>query len=242
MLSVAEKINSQKQLTVRQANAFFRAQLKSRLDVTLAEVSASRAALELAKARQFMQTAFAELNAAMGIEGEPAYSLAGVNAVIEEQPPLEQWMEQGMRGRPELMALDAQIRAEEEFVARSKSNMRPRFSFLWSSGWVRFGEYSLSRLMLGSVGIDLPIYTGGRLKGELEEAEANLAAARAAREELVQKIRLDIYRAYNARKTSADSVRVTEEVVAQARSGLRLAQVRYIATNWAPLSSCHRPK
>ena len=48
--------------------------------------------------------------------------------VIEEQPPLEQLIEQGIRSRPELMALDAQIRAEEEFVARSKSNMRPRFT------------------------------------------------------------------------------------------------------------------
>ncbi len=227
LLGVAETITSQKQLTVRQANAFFRAQLKSRVDVTLAEVGASQAALELAKARQLMQTTFAELNAAMGVGGEPVYSLTDVNAVVESPAPVEQLVGEALRNRPELMALDAQIRAGEAFVARSRSNMRPRFSFLWSGGWVRFSEYSLSRLMLGAVGIDFPIFTGGRLKGELEEAEANLAAARAARDELIQKIRLDIYRAHEALQTAGDSVRAAEQVITQARTGLRLAQVRY---------------
>src|SRR5439155_11638648 len=66
-IKVAEETVAERQLTVRQATAFYNASLKSKLDVTLAEVAAANAQLELVRARERSRTAFAELNLAMGV-------------------------------------------------------------------------------------------------------------------------------------------------------------------------------
>jgi outer membrane protein TolC len=87
--------------------------------------------------------------------------------------------------------------------------------------------------MLGAFGIDLPIFTGGRLKNEIQEAKANLAQMQAARDELAQDIRFQVHRAHNELLSAIESVRANEPLVSHAREALRLAQLRYRA----PLAS-----
>ena len=51
--------------------------------------------------------------------------------------------------------------------------------------------------VVSAFGIDLPVFTGGRIKNEIAEAQANLARIHAAREEMAQDIRLEVQSAYN---------------------------------------------
>ncbi len=227
LVQVAEKTLAERQLTARQASAFYRAQLRSKVDLTLAEVGAAKAELELVQARDLLRTAFAELNHAMGTVGEPAYRLEEPTITVESPPALEPLLAESQQQRPELLALDAQIRADEETLGRAKSNRWPKLMALWSAGWVRFSDLSLGRLMLGAFGIDLPVFTGGRIKNEIVEADANLAQTRAAREELAQDVRVQVQRAHNELLSAIESIRANERLVAQSREVLRLAQLRY---------------
>ncbi len=227
LVQVAEKTLAERQLTVRQASAFYRAQLKSKVDLTLAEVGAAKAELELVQARQLLQTAFAELNHAMGMVGEPAYTLPEPTITVEVPAELPPLLAEAQQQRPDLLALEAQIRADEETLERAKSNRRPKLVALWSGGWVRFADLSIGRLMLGAFGIDLPIFTGGRIKNEIIEADANLAQTRAARDELAQDIRVQVQRAHHELLSAIESIRANEQVVAQSREALRLAGLRY---------------
>jgi outer membrane protein TolC len=226
LAEVAEKTLAERRLTVRQASAFYQAQMKSKVDLTLAEVNAAKAELELVQARDRLRTAFAELNHAMGVIGELAYTLQEPTITVESPPMVESLLTESQQ-RPDLLALEAQIRTDEEVVERAKRNRRPKLLGLWSSGWVRFGEYSLSRLMLGALGIDLPIFDGGRIKNEIAEAEANRAQTKAAYDELAQAIRFQVQQTHNELHSAIEAVRANEQVITQAREALRLAQLRY---------------
>ncbi len=227
LIKVAEETLAERQLTVRQATAFYRASLKSKLDVTLAEVAAANALLELVRAGERSRTAFAELNLAMGVAGEPAYTLEEPKITLEPPAALDTLLAEGQTQRPELSVLDAQIRADRETVAFAESNRKPRLMGLFSGGWVRFSELTAGRLLLGAFGIDVPLFTGFRIENEIAEANANLARTQAARDTLTQEIRLEVQRAHNHLQTATESVRATEPLVEQARQALRLAQVRY---------------
>lgn len=227
LVKVNEQILADRQLIVRQAAAFYKAEIKSKLDVTLAEVAASNANLELVQARDRLRTAFAELNHAMGIDGEPEYALEEPQITLAAAPELPPLLAGSQQQRPDLLALDAQIKADEEIVKRAEKDKWPKLMLLASSGWVRFSDYSPGKLMLGAFGVDLPLFDGGRIKAQIAETKARLAATRAARDELAQDIRFQTQRAYNELLGSLETVRANEQLITQAREALRLAQVRY---------------
>lgn len=227
LVTVNERILADRQLIVRQAAAFYKAEIKSKVEVTLAEVGASNANLELVQARDRLRTAFAELNRAMGIEGEPEYALEEPLITLAAAPELTPLLAASQQKRPELLALDAQIKADEEIVKRAEKDKWPRLMLLASSGWVRFSDYSPGKLMLGAFGVDFPLFDGGRIKAQIAETKARLAQTRAARDELAQDIRFQTQRAYNELLSSIESVRANERLIVQAREALRLANVRY---------------
>src|SRR5262249_26030260 len=105
----------------------------------------------------------------------------------------------------------------------------PKLMMLFSGGWVRFANPTPSNLLLGALGIDLPIFTGGRIEGQIAESKAILAQTRAAREELSQDIRFQTQKAYSEFLSSIEAARANEQLIRQAREALRLANVRYRA-------------
>src|SRR5713226_10392999 len=90
LVKVGERTLAERQLAARQAEAFYKAELKSKADLSLAETNVSEANLVLVKARERLQTAFAGLNHAMGAVGEPSYNLEEPTITIAPPPALEQ--------------------------------------------------------------------------------------------------------------------------------------------------------
>ncbi len=227
LVKVGEQTLAERQLAARQAEAFYKAELKSKADLSLAETNVSEANLVLVNARERLQTTFAGLNHAMGVVGEPSYGLEEPTITVAPPPAPESFITESQTRHHDLLSIDAQIHASEEIVALSKSNKWPKLTGLFSAGLLRFPQLSPGRLLLGAFGIDLPIFTGGRIKNEIAEAQANLARIHAAREEMAQDIRLEVQSAYNELVSSIESIRTSEQLVAQAREALRLAQARY---------------
>ena len=72
---LAQAINQSEQ-HLKQAKAFFEAGMKSKIDVTTADVNLSNAKLNYIKANDAYKTAIANLNNAMGIPDAPEYNIA----------------------------------------------------------------------------------------------------------------------------------------------------------------------
>ncbi|MBI1747502.1 MAG: TolC family protein [Acidobacteria bacterium] len=227
LVQVGERTVEQRQRIARQAEVYYKAGLKSKLDAGLALINLSEAELDLVAARHALQNAFAQLNKAMGVHGPAHHNLEDPTIKVEAPRQFDELASLGLRNRPEILAIDVRIQALEEVVKRQESNLKPKLAAFWSSGWVRFSQLSLGRLMVGAFGFDLPIFTGGALKGQVEEAQAELGQAQAQREELAQDIRLEMERVYTGLIQEMETVKVSEQLVRQAQEAMRLAQVRY---------------
>ena len=98
--------------------------------------------------------------------------------------PLDALLAEAVANRPELAAVAARIRAGEAWVRRAERERYPRIRAMFSGGWIRFAELTLSRLLFGGFGIQLPLLMGGRLQANIEETRLGLERTQAARDDL----------------------------------------------------------
>ncbi len=216
-IGMAQEVVKEKALVMRQAEAFQRAQLGSRLDVSQAETGLSRARLSLTKATDAHQHALARLNTAMGEEALTVYALQDPTIQAGDPEPLERLLAEAVESRAEVSAVDARIRAGQEWVRRAEREKYPRIMAVFSGGWARFAELTLSRLLFGGFGIQLPLFTGGRVKADIEETRLGLQKTEAAREELVQAIGLQVTKSHRDVVTALESIRTSKQGMDQAR-------------------------
>ena len=228
---VAKETTEERQLTLNQSQAYFRAQLRSKLDVALAEANFAEAQGNLVQAQSSVHTAFAALAAAMGVDAlENRYRLQEPEPEFPEFAPLDQLVQNGLTSRPEAKALDLKIRAFDEDVGLAKSNRLPEIRGFGAAGEGRFEGTSVKpeqRHGVGALGIIVPLFTGGRLKGEREEAEANLKGAIADRTALHQQIRLQVTQVYYQSLNFKERICAAADQEHAAQDALRLAQARF---------------
>ncbi len=219
----------ERELTVKQSSVFYRAQLKSKLDVSLAQVELSRARLTVVEAESAFGQALIGLNRAMGTPYSGTYILQEPVASALPKASLQALVKGGLAERPELRSLDAQISAYEEWLRKAESEKKGRIMGAFSGGITRFAELTAGRLLFGGIGIRLPIYTGGRLEGEIEEARHTLESSRARRQILSQDIEEEVARAHSRLTAAHHAVEANQDIVTQAEQTLELARLRYKA-------------
>ena len=226
-IGLTEETVKERVLALRQAESLHRAGLASKLEVSLGGIGVSRARLDRTRATESLQQALARLNEAMGESTGQAFALQEPEISAASPGPLEALAAESLESRAELAAVEARIRAAEAWVRRAEREKYPRIMAMFSGGWTRFAELTLSRLLFGGFGIQLPIFTGGRLEASIEETRRGLEKTRAAREELVRAVRLQVAEARGDLVTAFESVRTAEQGVEQALEAERLASARY---------------
>lgn len=224
---LAERAVAEAELAVRRAASRLRAQLGSGLDVQRAEHRAARAALNRAKAVEALEQAHARLAEAMGTEAGRQFSPAEPERTPVQPSPPEPLVADALESRPELAAVDARIRAAEAWVRRAEREKYPRIMAMFSGGWTRFAERTLSQLLFAGFGIQLPIFTGGRLEAGIQQARLAMEKTRAVREELKRAVQLQVIEARSDAATAVEAVRAAGTGVEQARSAERLAGARH---------------
>ncbi len=229
VVKVREQGLRERQEILRKAEQFSEVGLSSRLEVALAQVGLSTAELGVIQARSEERTAWSELFAALGrAEGEH-YVL--VEPPIELSPPgeLSEAIARALALRPDLKSLEAQVKGQRERVEYARSLRRPALSGVWSGGYARFADLSLSRLMVGGLGIFAPLYTGGDLESQVKLEEHQLEALRAHYSSRVLEVQTEVSRACAELVNAAESARAHEKISTYAESALRLARTRYQA-------------
>jgi outer membrane protein TolC len=82
--------------------------------------------------------------------------------------------------------------------------------------------------------LEAPLYSGGRHRGELRWAEADIEAARADAQFILDAISLQVNLAYRGVVAARERIDLAKTAVVQAEENLRLVRVRYRNGNATP--------
>lgn len=227
MREVAESIVASQESVVRQATAFYEAQIRSRVDLDLARAALGRAQIEQLGARNQVQVANADLGRLLSSAQDADYVPAEVDMALTEMQPLPGLIQEALANRPDLLSIEAELGAAAERVAAAKSERKPAFSLGAAGGYARLPKELAGQLAAVGLGLNFPVYTGGRLEGMIQEAEATLAVHESRRKELEQRIESEVRQAYSRLEAARASIASYRLQADAARNASRLALERY---------------
>jgi outer membrane protein len=203
-------------------------------DVLRAEVqlSESREALVLAREGEF--NAVARLNNAMGRNA--GWPLEVID--LEVQPPLpgalDQLLELAADQRPEVALARQAVTAAEEGRQAARGEFLPRIFVRGSVGHTD-GENVVTGWQEGAgLHVEAPLYAGGGHVGALRAAQADIEAAVADAQTILDGISLQVNLAYRGVVAARERIDLARTAVVQAEENLRLVRVRYRNGNAIP--------
>jgi outer membrane protein len=213
--------------TARQAQALYEGQIRSRVDLDLARANLSRAQLQASKTENQVHAAVATLGLALGGAQDAECVLDSPDLSTPTLEPAEALVEEAFRLRPELQTLRLDREAAREQLEFAKSQKKPLLNLAFTGGYARFTNVLARQLLAGGAGLVLPLFTGGRIEGQEEEAEAQLHGLESREESLKHQVALEIRVAWFRLKNAIDSLPVLHLQTEYARNATRLAEERY---------------
>jgi outer membrane protein len=203
-------------------------------DVLRAEVQLSESREALVLARQGEYNAVARLNNAMGRNAGLPLEVVD----LEMQPPLPgalaQLLEQAATQRPEVSVARQAVAAAQEGRQAARGEFLPRI-FLRAAAGHTDGENVITGWQEGvGLHVDAPLYTGGRHRGELREADAEIESALADAQTILDGISLQVNLAYRGVVSAYERVRLARPAVEQSAEALRIVRQRYRAGTATP--------
>ncbi len=163
---------------------------------------------------------------------DPAQDIELVDQVSFFETPefnAEQGLEAAYRARPELQALEARVRALE-LERRAASDQRlPKLSV--TGAWAQQGLTMSSMIPTYNyqANLDIPLYTGGRIRAQMAEADIELKKIAQNRQELRNRIALEVKTAAAQLDSARSQVEVANRAVKLADEEVTQARDRFSA-------------
>ena len=232
---VQEDAIRQAEATLKDARARLKGGVADPNDVLRAEVQLSESQEAFVNAREAESVAIAQLNNVMGRDAAlPLRVLEVKLPPPERRPSLAESLEIAAAERPEIGFARQAVVAAQEGVATAKAAYLPLITVRGSTGRVD-GAHILTGWQLGAgVHLEVPLYTGGLLDGELHTAEAELAVAVADAQIIQDMISLEVDRAFQSERAAGQRIELSRPAVVQAQENLRLIRVKYTNGDASP--------
>jgi outer membrane protein len=227
-LRVQEEAVRQAEATLKDARARFEGGVADPDDVLRAEVQLSESRDAFVSTQEAELVAVARLNNVMGRHAAlPLRVLDLQPPPPEARPSLPESLEIAAAQRPEIgFAREAVVAAQEGVVA-AKAAFLPRIFVRAATGHVS-GAHVLTGWQRGvGLHLELPLYTGGLLRGELRTAEAEVAAAVADAQAILDGISFEVTRAFRGEVAAGQRIELSRTAVVEAQENLRLVRVKY---------------
>ncbi|MEW6327310.1 MAG: TolC family protein [Thermodesulfobacteriota bacterium] len=228
LLSVAEETIRQREEHLKQAQAFYRVGTRAKIEVTKAEVDLANGRLDKIKAENAVKVARVSLNNALGIRTSMAYSIEDNLEYIPFREGLPDLVNEALKGRPDVLALDAQYNSQKAVLESALGEYYPSLSGNASYN-LEGDEYPKDKNWNLGATITFPLFSGFATKGKVAESRAQLKKIQAEKETLDQNVCLEIEQAFWATKEAEELIQTTEKNVIQAQENLSLAEGRYKA-------------
>jgi len=236
---VAEETLANQEAHLKQIQGFV--EVGTRPEIDLAQARTDRANAEVTRIGAYAnyQTAKAQLNQAMGIEASTDFDVANdqLPAVEGEDAPLEVLADEGIKARPEVASLEAELRSQEWSVTSARGGWFPSLGINAGMNDIGKGLSGPDATWNWNAGASLNwnLFQGGMTRSLVREAEAGLESTRAQLANLRLQVRLELEQARFAVSSARAKLVATGEALAAARDRLRLAEGRYNAGSGSAL-------
>jgi outer membrane protein len=225
---VAQQTVTTRQFFLDQVTALASNQLRSDLDVSFARVNLEDARLLLSKAESDLQAGFTQLSTLMGERAATNYQLVEEPVPAQLSTNVDLLVEQALKSRPDLQQLRNQTEAARRFTSAERALRYPTISAVGAAGILPIHDPQLpDTYAAAGVGLSLPLFTGGLYSARAREAELRAQAVaeslRDAENNAVRDVRIAWLNAQNA----FDRMRISSQLVANAKKSYDLAQARY---------------
>ena len=146
-------------------------------------------------------------------------------------PPLtlEDAIARAQRDRPDYAAAQARVRAAEYSTHAAESERLPRLAFNGDYGVIGRTLANNHGTFTAVGAVTVPIFEGGRIKGDIDQAQATLNQRRAEATDLLGRIELEVRTAFLDLNATAEQVRVATSTLDLANQTLEQAQDRFRA-------------
>src|SRR5262249_18394298 len=142
---------------------------RPQIDLAQGKTDVANAQVQLITAQNGYATAKLQLNQAMGIEGPTDYDVADepFNAVDGEEQPGDVLAKEALAARPELAAMQQQLRAQELTIQSDRGAYYPSLGF--STGFTDAGQQfgNLAWNWNAAFSLDIPVFQGGQTKARV---------------------------------------------------------------------------
>ncbi len=231
VLKVAQQTVATRQAMGEQIGALTSSNLRSTLDLSLANVQVSQAQLLVIDAQSAVETAMANLNAILGSENNDQYQLVDETPADSQPPPAspEDFVQIALRSRPDLAALQDRSLAEKQFSAAEHDLKRPIISALAAAGGtpVRADQIASSCYGAAGVNVTIPVFNGFEYSARANEADLRTQAAQQQVRNLRDSIARDVRTAVLNAQMAFQRIGLTRELLNQSNNAMELAQARY---------------
>ncbi len=226
---VAEQTVTTRQTTLDQITTLAANQIKSELDVRIAQVGASEAKLLLSAAASERQAADADLSAAMGLPTPQHFILTAPASTLPSLLTLEELLKTAAQDNPEVAQRRHLVEAALRLAEAERKARLPAISAVATAGVVpahteRFGRDTYAA---AGVNITLPLLNGKLLESRRAEADLRAQAAQRTLEEAESRLARNIAVTLLAIENAQQRQGLAEELLGRARQALELAQLRY---------------
>jgi len=210
----------------RQAQAFFDAGVKAKIDVVRAEANLYDARAQAGQAENDLRVARITLLQRMGVDGPADFELSGQFPDQELPGTLAEWIAEAERNRPELKGLLERKRAAAGALRSASAGYLPFLVGTAGYGYAA-DETPLQENYSAAVTLSCPLFTGFLTREQVREAKANASSVGHEYSEARRRVRLQVESsAYGVREARERMSARTKEREAS-EENLRLATARY---------------
>jgi outer membrane protein TolC len=225
LLQVREEATRQFRLRLEQVRAFVEVGRRIRYDATKAEVDLGNAQLALIDARNTLATARATLNRRLGLAESPDYQVTEVSLKPVMGTP-GALMARARQRHPGIRALQAREAEASAAVDEAIADLYPSLR-VQAEGTLTGSAFPLVRNAAAALRGTLGLFSGWSRTARIDQAAAQLRAARAAVADREQQVCLNLNVALSLLNTAQQRLTLTELVLRQARESVELAAEQY---------------
>ncbi len=221
-LASAQKRAYDEQLSANQR--LFEKGQGTRTDVLETRARAELANADLISARDAFDNSAHALAAITGIAVDPSQGLDGLDErfkpVAAQPARLEDWSNLAMTENDDLVSARHSVEAARQQAEIQRAGFVPRVDLVASLGQNQSNTVNTIDQRYGTkmVGFEvtIPLYTGGLVKGSLDQAWANYERAQFELEDKTNKVMLEVRKQYNLYDSSVSRVAALERAVESA--------------------------
>ena len=225
-LEVKRETLRQRESLLKQAQAYFEAGIRAKIDVARAEANLYDARAQVSQAGNDVRVARITLLNRMGVEGPADFLLSDTLAAETIPGTLADWIAEADRNRSELRSLRERERAAAMGVRFARAGHLPTLAGTAGYGYAA-DETPLDPGYDVGVTLSVPLFSGFLTREQVKEAEASLSSVRHQLTDTRRLVLLQVEQAAYGVSEASERIGARKKEREASDENLRLATARY---------------